>query len=46
MAGHGSHPPQVETFGTLEEGIRHGYVAFGAGGFFGEKRLRKCAMLP
>jgi hypothetical protein len=33
---------EVENFATLDEGMRHGYVAFGAGGFFGEKRLRRC----
>jgi len=29
---------EIETFADVEEALRHGYVAFGAGGFFGEKR--------
>jgi len=29
---------EIETFADVEEALHHGYVAFGAGGFFGEKR--------
>ena len=32
---------EIETFADVEEALRHGYVAAGAGGFFGEKR-RSC----
>jgi len=29
---------EIENFGDIEDALTHGYVAFGAGGFFGEKR--------
>ena len=29
---------EIENFGDVTEALGHGYIAFGAGGFFGEKR--------